>query len=172
MILIIITGNTYAKVNTLFGLMGVNIGSESFYNTKIIPKMDIAVSKILDRFLLECRLNTPNIKDVHLIVDAGWSHPGWWARECTVIAIDSSTGLTLAVKHVLKGKEREYSGSSKGMEGYGILAIMKELDNIGIKVTKIIHDKDASTMIQVMDVFEDVEECLCLSKIHNSFNSI
>ena len=50
--------------------------------------------------------------DVSLILDAGWSHPGWWARECTVIAVDAKTGLPFAIKHVLK--DRGYTGSSRG----------------------------------------------------------
>jgi hypothetical protein len=55
------------------------------------------------------------------------------------------------------------------MEGWGILEIMKELESHNIKVTKIIHDKDSSTMTNVMDVYEDVTEALCLG---NNFNSL
>ncbi len=55
------------------------------------------------------------------------------------------------------------------MEGWGILEIMKELESHNIKVIKIIHDKDSSTMTNVMDVYEDVTEALCLG---NNFNSL
>ena len=37
---------------------------------------------------------------------------GWWSRECTVIGIDGSTGLLLAVYHVMRGVN--FDGSSKG----------------------------------------------------------
>jgi len=46
-----------------------------------------------------------------VVIDAGWSHPGYWARECTVIALDGRTGLPLAVQNVLK--HRNFDGSSK-----------------------------------------------------------
>jgi hypothetical protein len=52
------------------------------------------------------------------------------------------------------------------MEGVGVQNIMKDLKESGFQVTKVLHDKDSSTMKQVMDVFEDAEESLCLSKYH------
>lgn len=63
------------------------------------------------------------------------------------------------------------------MEGFAILAMMKELAEAGFTVSKILHDKDSTTMKNVMDVFADVEEALCLSKyfflyIVNSFWSV
>ena len=54
------------------------------------------------------------------------------------------------------------------MEGWGISEIMKELESQNIKATKIIHDKDSSTMANVMDVYEDVTEALCLGNKLNS----
>lgn len=53
------------------------------------------------------------------------------------------------------------------MEGFGILELMKELKNCGFTVHKVCHDKDASTLKHVKDVFEDVEEVLCTSKFHS-----
>lgn len=52
-----------------------------------------------------------------------------------------------------------------GMEGYGILQLMKELKSYGFIVDKVCHDHDASTIKHVKDVFEDVEESLCTSNI-------
>ncbi len=51
------------------------------------------------------------------------------------------------------------------MEGYGVVKIMESLKIKGYKVTKIIHDKDSSTLRNVMDIYEDVEEVLCLREI-------
>jgi putative NADH-flavin reductase len=51
----------------------------------------------------------------------------------------------------------------KGMEGWGVMKIMEDLKNRGWKVTRVVHDKDSSTMRNVMVVYEDVQECLCLS---------
>jgi hypothetical protein len=49
------------------------------------------------------------------------------------------------------------------MEGFGVKKIMEQLKEAKLTVTQIVHDKDASTMKQAMEVFEDVEESLCLS---------
>jgi hypothetical protein len=51
------------------------------------------------------------------------------------------------------------------MEGFGVKQIMHQLKEAEMTVKQVVHDKDASTMTQVMTVFEDVEECLCLSKV-------
>ena len=50
------------------------------------------------------------------------------------------------------------------MEGFGVKQIMEELKSVGMTVSKVLHDKDASTLRQVVDVFEDAEEELCVSK--------
>jgi len=52
------------------------------------------------------------------------------------------------------------------MEGFAIEQMMKELRAAGIKVSTILHDKDSSTLRNVMDIFEDVKEALCLGKFH------
>lgn len=44
--------------------------------------------------------------------------------------------------------------------------IMEHLKFHDIKVTRILHDKDSSTMQQVMSVYQDVEEGLCLCKLY------
>jgi hypothetical protein len=49
------------------------------------------------------------------------------------------------------------------MEGWGVTLIMKELQQCGYKVTRVLHDKDSSTLRNVMNVYEDVEEALCFS---------
>jgi hypothetical protein len=51
------------------------------------------------------------------------------------------------------------------MEGFGVKKIMETLKRHDLKVTQVVHDKDASTMRQVMEVYEDAEEGLCLCKL-------
>ena len=51
--------------------------------------------------------------------------------------------------------------TATGMEGWGVHLIMEEFKSYGFKVTRVLHDKDSSTMKNVMDVYEDVEEALC-----------
>jgi hypothetical protein len=31
------------------------------------------------------------------MLDVGWNYSGWWARECTIIAIDGNTGLPVYI---------------------------------------------------------------------------
>lgn len=91
----------------------MDIGSQSYYSEKVIPAVDSAVQIVINRFLLECRTTISNPQQVRVIIDAGWSHPGWWARECTVLGIDADTGLPLAIYHVIRDKN--FIGSSKGI---------------------------------------------------------
>jgi hypothetical protein len=42
------------------------------------------------------------------------------------------------------------------MEGWGVLQIMKGMSKLGYTVTYILHDKDASTMKNVSQIFQDV----------------
>ena len=91
----------------------MSIESSSLFHKNVLKSVDKAVSLVLEQFLKECRLKTPDRHNVRVIIDAGWSHPGWWARECTVIAIDGQTGLPLAFYHVIR--DENFSGSSKGI---------------------------------------------------------
>ena len=55
------------------------------------------------------------------MVDAGWSYPGWWARECTVVGVDCETGLPVAIYHVIRDKN--YVGSSRGINDFKLQII-------------------------------------------------
>jgi hypothetical protein len=174
LVCILLTGSTWERTSSLFALLEISCGSKSFYSEDAVNLVDSAVTGLTQDFIAECRKKVVNRNDIYLMIDAGWSHPGWWARECTVIGLDCVTGLPIAVFHVIRNKN--YQGSSKGMftftqpnsssgmEGFAVLEMMKELKTAGFTVTTILHDKDSSTMRNVMDIFEDVEEALCLSK--------
>src|SRR5690242_5876810 len=112
LLFIIITDDTYSRVAGIMALIGLNFGSKQFYNNKVVTELDTAVLNVTKEFLAECRKRTPNTQDMHIIIDAGWSHPGWWARECTVIAIDGKTNLPVEIEHIIKGDN--YKGSSRG----------------------------------------------------------
>jgi hypothetical protein len=49
------------------------------------------------------------------------------------------------------------------MEGFGVLKIMEDLKKSGVVVTRLTHDKDASTFRNVLEVFQDVAEAFCTS---------
>ncbi len=51
------------------------------------------------------------------------------------------------------------------MKGWEVNKMMNEFKFQNLKVTKIIHDKDSSTIINVMNVYVDVKETLCFSSI-------
>lgn len=125
----------------------------------MLPAIHNSVEEVLEDFLKECRNKIIDRNKVKIIIDAGWSHPGWWANECTVIALDASTMLPIAVQHIIRGDN--YEGSSKGMEGYGAELIAKKLKTLGISIKTVLHDKDASTFYNICSVFEDVSEELC-----------
>jgi hypothetical protein len=102
----------FHQVLRMVHLCDIPTSSEaSFYNT-IMTTMDEVVQKLLDDFIVEVRKKVKNRKSVGIIIDGGWSHPGWWAREHTVVALDDVTGLPLGYYNVLKGKN--YEGSSRG----------------------------------------------------------
>jgi hypothetical protein len=84
--------------------------------------------------------------------------------------LDGRSGLPIAIYHILK--DNNFEGSSKAMEGFGVKKIMEEMKSLDLKIKKVIHDKDSSTMNQVMNIFQDVEEALCLSKFFKKFNFI
>jgi len=109
---ILLIGSTWDRVSSLFSLLEINAGDKSTYHTKACTLVDDAVNKVTQQFLADCRKKIADINDVYLMIDAGWSHPGWWARECTVIGVDCQTGLPISVYHVMRGKN--YEGSSKG----------------------------------------------------------
>ena len=129
-----------------------------------------ATKEVFDEFLLACRKKITDKSKVSVILDAGWSHRGWWAKECTVICLNEENGLPIGVKHIKK--DENYKGSSKGMEGFGVLEIMKELKNDGITVSNILHDKDSSTLKHAMEVFHDVTEELCVGHGCKNFKKL
>lgn len=53
----------------------------------------------------------------------------------------------------------------EGMEKYGVFLALKHLqDDCKLKVTKLIHDDDASVRSLIQKVFIDIEEQLCVGK--------
>ena len=108
-------GTTYQTLSSVLGILGISLESESKYHSKTLPALDKAVNDITKEFIHQCRLATPDISKVNIMIDAGWSHPGWWARECTVTALDGKTSLPIGVYHVIKGgKKANFQGSSRG----------------------------------------------------------
>lgn len=158
---ILLTGDTFTKIAALFGLLEVNTGSKSTFYSTIIPDVQQTADIVMKKFMEYTRSLINDPSDVFLVFDGAWSHPGWWAKECTVIAVDGKTGLPVYIQHVIKNKN--YTGSSKGMEAWGVLQIMTEMKSLGYTVTHILHDKDSSAMKQVISVFQDVQENLCIS---------
>ena len=90
----------------------MNFSSERFFYKQAVPDIDTAVNNVTKKFLKECRSKIEDKNNVRVMIDAGWSHPGWWARECTVIAVDGNTGLPLSIFNVLR--DNNFEGSSKG----------------------------------------------------------
>lgn len=94
-------------------LVDIPVGHESAYYNTVVPMLSDTARRLLDEFIMKVRSKVKDHTKVGIIIDGGWSHPGWWAREHTVIALDDETGLPLGYKHVLKGVN--YFGSSRGI---------------------------------------------------------
>jgi hypothetical protein len=119
--LVVLSGSTYQRVFTLLGSMGIPIESETKFYKNIIPTLSKAIQQVTDDFIWKCRLESKNSSDLYVVIDAGWSHPGWWARECTVIATDGETGLPVGISHIQR--DVNFEGSFKGNNRNIILII-------------------------------------------------
>jgi hypothetical protein len=53
-------GTSYSIINSKIGILGMRIGSESFYNRTVVSDVDDAVADVTEKFLNECRNNTPH----------------------------------------------------------------------------------------------------------------
>jgi hypothetical protein len=63
-----------------------------------------AVNSLLKKFL-ECnRTQIKNKDDIYLMLDAGWSHFGWWARKCTIITLMETQDFLYIYSMLLKKK--------------------------------------------------------------------
>ena len=164
---ILLSGSTWIKASGMVTLMDLPSPSKTFFYGTVSDNVGTAVESVTKDFIYQCRKKIADINDLFVVIDAGWSHAGWWARECTVTAVDGFTGLPIAYCHVIRGEN--YTGSSRGMEGFGVKKIMKELKEAGFKVTRLLHDKDSSTLNQTLEIFQDVHESLCLSKFFSLF---
>lgn len=110
MMAILLTGSTFERTSSLLNILEINIGSKTFYHRTVVPDVETEVNKLLEDFLKWTRSQIKNKDDVFIVIDGGWSHPGWWSRECTVIAVDGNTGLSVYVQHALRDKN--FTGSS------------------------------------------------------------
>lgn len=121
--------------------------------------MESLIQGLVDEYILQCRLQVKDKGNVKILLDGGWSHPGWWANECCIYALDADTSLPIARKYVVRNKN--FQGTSKAMEGWAAQEIAKELASIGFKVSKLVHDKDASSMKHFKEYYPDVKEEIC-----------
>jgi hypothetical protein len=123
---------------------------------------------MVDTFIHQCRMQVKDKSNISILLDGGWSHPGWWANECCLYALEAETSLPLARYYVIRGKN--FQGSSKAMEGFGAEEIAKEMKSLSLNVAHLIHDKDASTLKNFRKFFPKVKEQICSGNIqHNSF---
>ena len=86
----------------MFQLMGVSISDHSAFYRTIIPVLSHVVQEISDQLIQEVRMSVNDGRSVSVVMDCGWSHPGWWATEATVIALDGQTGLPLGYINIIK----------------------------------------------------------------------
>jgi hypothetical protein len=76
LVTILLSGDTLCKAMIIFckwnqiilliysALLGINIGSPSYYHRHVVPDMDKATYHVLTKFLIDCRLKTPDKNNV------------------------------------------------------------------------------------------------------------
>jgi len=74
----------------------------------------------------------------------------------------TSRGEIVTIFNSLKnGPWKNWSGASKGMEGFGVDEICKELKNAGLKISAFVHDDDSCTASIIRKHFgEEIVEYL------------
>lgn len=63
-------------------------------------------------------------------------------------------------KVIFNKRTRNYHGTSKSMEGFGVSQICKRLKSENFTIANITHDNDASTVLQVKESFPEIQEFL------------
>ena len=76
LISLMLTGDQFVKVAALFAILNVHLASESYFYKSVVPDFATGVEDVTEDFIKHCRYMSPNLQDLHVIVDAGWSHPG------------------------------------------------------------------------------------------------
>lgn len=97
-------------MNLIFSLLGMPSPSKTSYHQSFLPLFKQIVTEMVDKLIFECRLAAK--QHIDIVVDGSWSHPGWWAHECTVLVLDGKTGMPLGRKNIIKNIN--YRGSSRG----------------------------------------------------------
>jgi hypothetical protein len=123
---------------------------------------------------MKLKLEPGALVPISFTLDCRWSSRGFNAEEATVTVIENETGEVIFRCHILRKrkrfwKHRLYAGSSKGMEGFGVLAFIKLLIEEGFTVDRFSHDNDATTKKHVMDAFPEAKEELCVCHAAKKF---
>lgn len=76
-------------------------------------------------------------------------------------ALNCTTGLPLARKYLMKGKNWNEKLSSKSMESFAVKQVAEELHAHNITITHVVHDKNLSTLFHLKKVFSNIQELIC-----------
>lgn len=82
-------------------------------------------------------------------IDTRWSSRGWTANEattsCFLCGSNGENKLLFVYNVIKRGKDANFSGSSKSMEREGTLQIINQLEMYNINVTHYVHDDDSQS---------------------------
>ena len=53
--LILLSGDTYSKISTVFNIAGMSFGSETFYHKNVTPNLNKVVQRVTDEFITKCK---------------------------------------------------------------------------------------------------------------------
>ncbi len=112
-------------MQAMASIIGLQPPSRSTYFNQFVPYIENIIQKRVDSAITTMRNSCINSKDVTfiildniyyqqltIVIDGGWSHPGYWANQCSIYAIEANSGLLIGQVHVQRGIN--YIGSSKG----------------------------------------------------------
>jgi hypothetical protein len=92
------------------------------------------------------------------LIEARWSSRGYSAQEATVTVLQGDKEKVIFRFHVIKDrqfgpKDVNYSGSSKGLDGFGVMELIKILKAEKMSIRKSSHDNDATTRLIITKEF-------------------
>lgn len=141
----------------------------------MLKRLHPVVKTMLDEMCTDAKNDMKNIDDATLgswkqavtSADGVWQTRGYHAKNGTISVRNYMNGALLYFMHLCqKGsddviQEDIYKGTSKSMEGYAALKIMKEAKEEGMNIAVQWQDSDASSAKSIKECFPNCQVMIC-----------
>lgn len=109
-------------------------------------------------------------EDLTIIMDCRWGTTGFDAYEATVSAFHGESNTLLGIYNIYRRDPlKNFSGSAKGMEGFGVKQLCLLFKQEGLNISTILHDGDSSAINNARSVFPTVTEWRCVNHVAKNF---